>query len=110
MLKTVRVFGMVFGGVEKEPNRTADWLEGLKGERDYDQQEALEISEVMVKKQCKKIPNWKAPGWDGVQGFWIKRLDTMHSRIASQLNEILTEWMTRMDDLWQDNLMPKRSR
>lgn len=35
-------------GVEKEHNRTAHWLEGLKGERDYDQQEALEISEVMV--------------------------------------------------------------
>ena len=87
-------------GVDKEHNWTADWLEKLKGERDYDQQEAQEISEVMVKKQCKKIPNWKAPGWDGVQWFWIKRLDTMHGRIASQLNEILNgtarlpEWMT----------------
>ena len=80
---------MVFGGVEKEHNRTADWLEGLKGEKDYDQQEVLEISEVMVKKQCKKIQNWKAPGWDGVQRFWIKRLDMMNGRIASQLNEIL---------------------
>ena len=53
-------------GLEKEHNRTAEWLEGLKGERNYDQQEALEISEVMVKKQCKK-----APGWDGVQGCGI---------------------------------------
>ena len=100
MLKKVRVFGMVFGGLEKEHNRTADWLEGLKGERDYGQQGALEISEAMVKKQCKKIPNWKAPGWGGVQGFWIKRLDTMHGRIASQLSEILNgsarlpEWIT----------------
>ena len=25
-----------WGGVEKEHNRTAKWLEGLKGERDYD--------------------------------------------------------------------------
>ena len=55
---------------------------------------------MIVKKHCKKIPNWKASGWDGVQGFWIKRLDTMHGRIASQLNEILNgrarppEWMT----------------
>jgi len=87
-------------GVEKEHNRTADWLERLKGERDYDQQKALEKSEVMVQKHCKKIPKWRAPGWDGVQGFWIKRLDTMHGRIASQLNEILNrrtrlpEWMT----------------
>ena len=87
-------------GLEKEHNWTEDWLEGLKGERDYGQQEALEISKVMVKKQCKKIQNWKAPSWDGVQGFWIKRLDTMHGRIASQLNVILNasarlpEWMT----------------
>ena len=41
-------------GVEMEHNRTADWLEGLKGEGDYGQQVALEISEMMVKKQCKK--------------------------------------------------------
>ena len=54
--------GIWGGGVENEHNRTADWLKGLKGERGYDQQEALEISEVMVKKQCKKFTNWKAPG------------------------------------------------
>ena len=33
--------------------------------------------------------NNKAPGHDGVQGFWIKRLDKMHERIATQLNEML---------------------
>ena len=47
--------GIGGGGVGKEHNRTADWLEGLKGERDYDQQEALEIFEVMIKKQCNKF-------------------------------------------------------
>ena len=35
------------------------------------------------------MPNWKAPRHDGVQGYWIKRLDKMHERIATQLNEIL---------------------
>ena len=25
-----------------------------------------------IRKQCKKIPHWKAPGRDGVQGYWIK--------------------------------------
>ena len=46
------------------------------------------------------MPNWKAPGHDGVPGFWIKRLDKMHKRIATQENEILEEtkeipsWMT----------------
>ena len=58
------------------------------------------IDEDKVKKQCSKMPNWKAPGHDGVQGFWIKRLDKMYERIATQLNEILEgtkeipSWMT----------------
>ena len=34
------------------------------------------------------MPNWKAPGHDGVQGFWIDFIK-MHEMIATQLNEIL---------------------
>ena len=58
------------------------------------------INEGKVKKQCSKIPNWKAFGHDGVQGFCIKRLDKMHERIATQLNELLegtkeiSSWVT----------------
>ena len=37
------------------------------------------------------MPNLEAPGHDGVQGFWIKRLDKMHGKIATQFNKIL-EW------------------
>ena len=64
------------------------------------EQQTVVINEKKVKKQCSKMPNWKAPGHDGVQGFWVKGLDKMHERIATQLNEILegrTEvpsWMT----------------
>ena len=43
MLKRVRVWGL-----EKQHNRTADWWERLKGERDHDQQEALEIIIILV--------------------------------------------------------------
>ena len=49
------------------------------------------INEDKVKKQCSKMPNWKAPGHDGVQEFWIKRFGKMHERIATQSNE---SWMT----------------
>ena len=63
-------------------------------------QQSVVINEDRVKKQCSKMPNRKASGHDGVQGFWIKRLDKMHERIATQLNEILEgtkeipSWMT----------------
>ena len=46
------------------------------------------------------MSNWKVPWHDGVQGFWIKRLSKLHSRIACQLNEMLDgseeipSWMT----------------
>ena len=50
--------------------------------------------------QCRKLPNWKAPGKDGVQGYWLKNLTSLHPSIAMQLNQILDgerplpDWMT----------------
>ena len=37
------------------------------------------------------MPNWKAPGKDGVQGYCLKNFTSLHSRIAVQLNHILME-------------------
>ena len=54
----------------------------------------------MVRTQCRKIPNWKAPRPDGVQGYWIKKLDDLHECIAKQMDYMLNEkhmvpeWMT----------------
>ena len=38
-----------------------------------------------------RIPNWKSPGPDGVQGYWIKNLSAMHDRMSNQLNKCLQE-------------------
>ena len=48
----------------------------------------------------RKIPNWKAPGPDDVQGFWLKSMKTLHQPMALQLQEFLDgrgipEWMTK---------------
>ena len=46
------------------------------------------------------MANWKAPGPDGVQEFWLKKLTSLHGRIAEQLDDVLNgrkvvpEWMT----------------
>ena len=85
--------------IEKEHNRQAEWLQDLKREQNNVVMGDMEITEEMVKKQSRKIPNWKAPGRDGVQGYWIKQLSSLHERIANQLSEImkgtnrLPEWM-----------------
>ena len=45
------------------------------------------------------MTNWRAPGLDGIQGFWFKKFSTLHGRIADGLQECLAqgwvpEWMT----------------
>ena len=63
-------------------------LNTLKNESSYPKQEKLLKT------------NWKSPGRDGVQSFWIKKLTNLYDRIAEQLNEMLDvnqqlpEWMT----------------
>ena len=63
-------------------------------------QERVSISVEKIRKQCRKTPNWKAPGRDGVQGYWIKNLSSLHERVSSQMNRILMgeddlpEWVT----------------
>ena len=42
-----------------------------------------------VKKQCKKMPNWKSPAKDGVQDYGIKNLSNLYERIVVQANKIL---------------------
>ena len=51
-------------GVRKEHNREAEWLKDLKRERinDERQQERVGLSVEKIRKQCRKIPNWKAQG------------------------------------------------
>ena len=64
-----------------------------------ERQENLDITTEDVKKMLGKVPNWKSPGPDGVQGFWIKNLKSLHKRTAQFLQECLDKgetpkWMT----------------
>ena len=66
----------------------------------YPSQDDLQITKEKAGMQCRKMPNWKAPGLDGVQGFWIKYLTSCYQKIADQMEKILNdedelpEWMT----------------
>ena len=46
------------------------------------------------------MPNWKSPGLDLVQGFWLKSFSSLHERVRLQLKECLDSgfvpsWLTR---------------
>ena len=53
----------------------------------------------MVTQQTTKVPDWKCPGPDGVQGYWLKTFLALHERIETQMNDMInsrmdiTEWM-----------------
>ena len=96
---------------QEEYNREAEWFNDLKIERADDEspKERVSISVEKIRKQCRKIPNWKTPGSDGFQGYWIKSLSSLHERISSQMKRILMgddlpEWMTygRKVFYWKD--------
>ena len=61
----------------------------MRAEKDSVQQENVVITKSLIKAQCRKIPNWKAPGPDGVQGYWIKKFTALHDRTASQMNAMI---------------------
>ncbi|CAH3118543.1 unnamed protein product [Porites lobata] len=54
----------------------------------------------MVTARSKKIPNWKAPCPDGVQGYCIKKLTALHEQKADHMNDLINNrviilvWMT----------------
>ena len=52
-----------------------------------------------MKKILGKLPNWKLPGPDLVQGFWLKNFSSLHERVRLYLTECLDSgfvpsWLT----------------
>ena len=53
-----------------------------------------------MKKIIDRIPNWKSPGPDLVQGFWLKSFSSLNGRVRSKLKEYLDSgfvpnWLTK---------------
>ena len=88
-------------GKDVEHEQNEEWLKEMKGKRTKIVQENITITTGMVAAIVKKIPNWKAPGPDGVQGFWLKNLTSLHERIAIQMNNMINNgdtiaaWLTK---------------
>ena len=81
-------------------NGQVDWLNDVEENLGTIRKpETLTVTEAMVEKQIKKIPNRKAPGPDGVHGYWFKSIKAIRPILAALLNEALQsgnvpEWLT----------------
>ena len=82
-------------------NRNAKWLKELQSELDVTKQEKICITKESLEKILCRMPNWKSPGPDLAQGFWLKYFSSMHGRgRSSQLKEYLDggfvfSWLTK---------------
>ena len=65
-----------------EHRRDAGWLNDLKGKTQVEQQHDLTI-DIDKLQAIRKIPNWKAPSPDNVQGFWLKSMKKLHERLMA---------------------------
>ena len=63
-------------------------------------QEKIYIITGSLKKILGRMRNWKSPGPDLVQRFWLKNFSSLHERVRLQLKECLDSrfvpsWLTR---------------
>ena len=80
--------------------KDAKWLQDLRNEVNVKKQENIDITTGSFKKILGRMPNWKSPVSDLVQGFWLKSFSSLHERVRLQLKECLDSgfvpsWLTR---------------
>ena len=81
-------------------SRDAKWLKDLQSEVNVTKQEKVDITKERLKRIIGRMPNWKSPGPDLVQGCWLKNFSSLRGRVRSQLKECLDSgfapsWLAR---------------
>ena len=79
--------------------RRMQWLQDVRSEVNV-KNKKIDITTGSLKKILGRMPNWKSPGPDLVQGFWLKNFSSLHERVRLQLKECLDSgsvpsWLTR---------------
>ena len=88
-------------GERKEHEKETKWLTNFKRNFEYqEEQEKGEITPENIKKILRKMPKWKAPGPDCVQGFWLKNVKIIKEGLSGNLQKCLKNgnllmWMTK---------------
>ena len=85
---------------EIKHNEQARWIKDFdESVQNTEGPDTFVITNDELKKQIKKIPNWKASGPDKVHGYWLKYFFNLHKTILDQMNQLLKtgtipKWMT----------------
>ena len=64
-------------------NVSAKWLKKLEKDlKDIEKQDDILVDSAKVRAQLRKVPDWKSPDPDGLQGYWLKNFTSCVDRIA----------------------------
>ena len=71
----------------KEHHKDAEWLKDVKKELERDEgQDKIDITKDKI---MRVMRNWKAPGPDSVQDYWLKNLTSLHDKLLVYLQDCL---------------------
>ena len=96
-----RKFWEKIWSVETEHVKDAAWLgEVRKSMEHVKAMDDVVISGEDVLHVIRRMKNWKAPGPDGVRGFWFKKLTSLHAVLTAALRECVEsgevpDWLTK---------------
>lgn len=73
-------------------NKTAAWIDEVTKQCEtVPQQRKIIVTITDIRNKLAGMSNWKAPGPDQLQTFWMKKLTSTHERLAIYLNAILED-------------------
>ena len=85
----------------KEHHKNAVWLKDVKKELERDEgHDKIDITKDKMMRVMRKMPNWKAPGLDNVQGYWLKNLTPLYDKLMVYLQDhldsgVVPDWLTK---------------
>ena len=69
-------------------NRNAEWIMTVENELEcVTQQGNINIIKEDASIHLRKVPNWKAPGPDGLNGFWLTKFTSLHQAMVKHLDD-----------------------
>ena len=71
-------------------HKDVEWLKDVKKELEQDKgQNKIDTTIGKMMRVLRKIPNWKAPSPDNVQGYWLKNLTPLNDKSVMHLQDCL---------------------
>ena len=112
-MPNIEKFVEFWGGIweHDEPTPNLPWMEEVKAELSERATVVgqFEITEVRLKKEASKRKNWTAPGIDGIQNYWWKKLIPAQEALARVLNDVHVD-TSKIPEWWPSGrtvLLPK---